>query len=404
MTVHFVACQSFAGGMDMGATKAGLRMVHKVENVGGFGIPNCDHNRHLLGYDWKWQAEAPAGWEVHDVELVLGNPPCSGFSVASNTEFRGADSPINHCMWDFADYVARVKPQIAAFESVMPAYSRPDGRKLMVDLRNYLEAISGLKYDLTHVKHDAAAVGGPCTRRRYFWVVHRIPFRVDVTPVTLQPTWADAIHDLVDMPGDDWGFQRYGATLASLWATHQVRGLFGTDGHWSPPLTDRRGSRLAILLEQEEWAPGENYEEILRRRTVRMGGHPGEPWTPDEIAQHERRGWTSGYFPTTRWKPDRPGYVIYGGAIGNVIHPWLPRRITHREVARAMGFPDTWKIAPLADDKGLKDYWGKGITVQCGQFLGKWIKLAIEGDVSELPEGTPVGDREWFYDVRPRRK
>ena len=69
-----------------------------------------------------------------------------------------------------------------------------------------------------------------------------------------------------------------------------------------------------------------------------------------------------------------------------------------------MGFPDTWRIEPLADDKGLKDYWGKGITVQCGEWLGRYLKLAVEGDVSDLPEGAEVGDREWFYDIKPRRK
>lgn len=405
MTVRFVACQTFAGGMDMGATKAGLKMVHKVENVGGFGIPNVDANRHLVGYDWRWQAEEPTGWDSVEAELVLGNPPCSGFSVASNTDFRGADSPINRCMWDFVDYVAKVRPQIAAFESVVPAFSRPDGRKLMRDLREYLEVITGEQWGLTHLKHDAVAVGGVCTRRRYFWVAHRIPFRVDCTPVSaeMSAVWEDAIFDLQTLRSDKWEWQPYGPEIPTLWATRRVRAFDGTDGMWSPPLTDRRGSRLAVLLEEEDWQPGENYETVLQRRTMRMGGHPGEPWQVDEIAQHERRGWTSGYFPTTRWRPDRPGYVIYGGAIGNVIHPWLPRRLTHREVARAMGFPDTWKIAPLADDKGLKDYWGKGITVQCGEWLGKYLKFAMEGDVSELPEGKSIGDREWLYEIKPRR-
>lgn len=405
MTVDFVACQTFAGGFDMGASKAGLRMVHKVENVGGFGIPNVDANRHLIGqgYPWEWQAVQPSEWEVLDVPLVLGNPPCSGFSVASNPEFRGADSPINHCMWDFADYVAKVRPQIAAFESVVPAFSRPDGRKLMQMLRSYVEGVTGEEWDLTHLKHDAHAVGGPCTRRRYFWVIHRVPFRVDPTPVTMTANWIDAIWDLQDMKSDCWEWQPYGDVPPTLWATVRCRGFGGTDGMWSPPLEDRRGSRLAVLLEQEEWPPGDTYEQVLQRRTERMGGDPGFPWQLQEIADHVRRGWTSGYFPTCRWRYDRPGHVIYGGAIGNVLHPWLPRRITHREVARAMGFPDTWRIEPLAGDKGLRDYWGKGITVQAGEWVGRHLKLAVEGDLSGLPAGQSVGDREWLYDVKSRR-
>lgn len=405
MSVRFAACQTFAGGFDMGATKAGLKMVHKVEAAGGFGIPNVDANRHLVGYDWEFQAEDPTRWEPVEAELVLGNPPCSGFSVASNTDFRGANSPINRCMWDFVDYVAKVRPQIAAFESVVPAFSREDGRKLMRDLREYLEVITGERWDLTHVKHDAAAVGGPCTRRRYFWVAHRVPFRIDHSPVHLQATWRDAIFDLTDMKSDTWSWQPYGVDYPpTLWATRQVRAFNGTDGMFAPPFDDKRGTRIKVLLEEENWGPGETYEVVLRRRVERMGGDPGFPWTPDEIHHHAVKQWQSGYFPIIRWDPDKPGHVIYGGAINNVIHPWLPRRLTHREVARAMGFPDTWRIEPLAADKGLKDYWGKGITVQCGEFLGRYLKLAVEGDVSDLPEGQQVGDREYLYEVKPKRR
>jgi site-specific DNA-cytosine methylase len=409
VTIKFISCQTFAGGFDMGATQAGMQMIHKVENVGGFGIPNVDAQRHLLGEQWRWQAEEPTGWEPMDAEIVIGNPPCSGFSVASNKDFRGADSPINRCMWDFVDYVAKVMPQVAAFESVVPAFSREDGRKLMRDLREYLEAITGIQWNLTHVKHDAAAVGGSCTRRRYFWVAHRVPFRVDHTPAPLT-TWHDAIQDLINLDATSWQWQPYDATRPpTAWAAEHVRtpqGMFdppgGTDGHWAPDFSDKRGTRIKVLLEEENWGPGETYEVVLKRRCERMGGHPGEPWTADEITHHrDKRQWQSGYFPIIRWKADKPGHVIYGGAINNVMHPYLPRRITHREVARAMGFPDNWRIAPLEHDKGLKDYWGKGVTVQCGEWIGRYLKLAVEGSVDDLPPGKAVGDREFLYEVKP---
>lgn len=75
--VDFTACQTFAGGADMGLTKAGLRMIHKVENVGGFGIPNVEAQRHLLGNNWASQAVEPQSWEVMPAHVVMGNPPCS---------------------------------------------------------------------------------------------------------------------------------------------------------------------------------------------------------------------------------------------------------------------------------------------------------------------------------------
>lgn len=77
MTYVFSSCQTFAGGFDMGMTQAGLKMVGKVENVGGFGVENLEANRHLLGDAWTAQVGPPEGWEVVPAHVVIGNPPCS---------------------------------------------------------------------------------------------------------------------------------------------------------------------------------------------------------------------------------------------------------------------------------------------------------------------------------------
>ena len=77
MSIDFIASQSFAGAFDLGATQSGLRLIHKVEQQGGFGLANVNANRHLVGYDWGSQACDPAEWEVMPAQVVLGNPPCS---------------------------------------------------------------------------------------------------------------------------------------------------------------------------------------------------------------------------------------------------------------------------------------------------------------------------------------
>lgn len=75
---RFVSCQTFAGGFDMGLVQAGLEMVHKVEQPGGFGMGNCLNNRHLLGDKWTSQVSDHTEWYApKEVVLVAGNPPCS---------------------------------------------------------------------------------------------------------------------------------------------------------------------------------------------------------------------------------------------------------------------------------------------------------------------------------------
>ena len=109
MTYTAIDCQCFAGGFTLGLVQAGFKLIGKREMKGGFGVANCEANRHLLGVDWDAEAVSPEAWSVPQggADLVAGNPPCSGFSVLSSKEFRGADSKINACMWAFAEYAAR---------------------------------------------------------------------------------------------------------------------------------------------------------------------------------------------------------------------------------------------------------------------------------------------------------
>lgn len=73
----------FAGGFTLGVVQAGFRLVGKRELPGGFGVANCEHNRHLLGDEWRTEVATWEEWTpVRDVPLLFGNPPCSGRSAS----------------------------------------------------------------------------------------------------------------------------------------------------------------------------------------------------------------------------------------------------------------------------------------------------------------------------------
>src|SRR5262245_50496742 len=200
--------------------QAGFELVGKREMKGGFGTPNCEGNRHLLGTGWQAEACAPEEWSVPSggADVVAGNPPCSGFSVMSARDFRGAESKINHCMWAFAEYAAKVKPVIAVFESVQLAAKEGEGRELMKLLRTRLEELTGESYHLYHVMHNAYSVGGAAQRRRYFWLASRVPFGIEEPSITRYPTLNEVIGDLIDQPLD-WAEQPYANTTPSWWAS-----------------------------------------------------------------------------------------------------------------------------------------------------------------------------------------
>ncbi len=382
----------FAGGFTLGMVQAGFTLVGKREMKGGFGVANCEANRHLLGDRWTAEACDPVNWTPVSADVVFGNPPCSGFSVMSAKHFRGADSPINHCMFAFVDYVARVKPQIAVFESVQGARTRPDGLDLMRRLRSRLEGSTGESWSLHHVRHNAYSVGGAAQRRRYFWLASRIPFGIELPRLRSLPSLNEVIGDLSNLH-NTWHAQPY-RHIASEWARSR-RAVSGVvDGHVyvDNPLT----RRIRDLMSGVEWKPGESISEVCRRYREKYGRLPKSfAATESKIVE---RDFQMGFTTPIRWTGENPARVVTGGSLYTGIHPFLNRTITHREAARVMGFPDDWNLFPLRHQPGLQLTHGKGITVDCGRWIGEWIMHALNGEPGSY-KGEPLGVDEWDIDV-----
>lgn len=387
MTIRAVDCQGFAGGFTLGVVQAGLTLAAKREMKGGFGVANCEAQRHLLGWDWQTETCDFTEWSVPPggAEFVFGNPPCSGFSGLSSKEFRGMNSPINHCMWAFVDYAAKVKPLIAVFESVRAAYTK--GHALMRDLRARLEARTGTTWTLHHVVHDAYALGGPAIRRRYFWVASRIPFGVEHPQLPLEPTLWNAIGDLESL-AITMKSQPY-ATEPIPWSS-RLRSASGyVDGH--AVLENPFAKRIADLAAMIGWRQGKSIGEEAKRCYETHGTLPLS-WQATQ-AHIVSRNFDFGFSGTARWPYDGPARVVTGAGPNIAVHPTQHRTLTHREVARIMGFPDDWLVEPIKGTPGLPATWGKGITVDAGRWIAYWVRASIEGAPGGLP-WTSVGNRE----------
>lgn len=311
----------------------------------------------------------------------------------SAKSFRGADSKIMHCTWAFAEYVARARPIVAVFESVQQAHNRPDGLQLMRDLRSLVEERTGLKYTLSHVLHNAYSVGGCSIRPRYFWVISRVPFGVEEPIMPDYPWLGDVLIDLADS-SLQWEPQRYQLPTTSPWVTPRISPTGTLDGHQivDSPLTQR----LRDLMYSIQWPQGEHVAQVAKRHYETHGALPIS-WRHLEeklVGQDFFMGFTT----PVRWKANQPARVITGGGPVMAIHPWLNRPMTHREIARIMGFPDNWLIEPLKNVPGLGMTWGKGITVDCGRWIGQWIQRALNGEPGSYA-GEPCGEREFRIDV-----
>lgn len=402
-----IDCQAFAGGFTLGVVQAGWTLVGKREAAGGFGMRQCEANRRLLGDQWEGQASDPADWEPVEAELFFTNPPCSGFSVLSNSKFRGIDSSINQCMWDAVTLAGKVKPETFILESVGVAFKQ--GLPLMRALRDQLEIDTGHRYYLTHVLQDNYSLGGCSKRRRYFMVCSRAPFGAQPPPLERVPSVGDAIGDLLDQPV---GWEPHPYASAPTWWSRQLRSPHGVvDGHEFP--RDTPAIRRLIDLCAAGWLEGEGEASVAQRYHKQFGELPlswqqhkrGDGLTKAEWAV--KNGFDFGMFQRNRWRWDDAARVVTGAGPTIALHPRRDRFFTHREIARIMGFPDDWVTYPLRDFRGLEAGWGKGVSVHAGRWIAHWARESMIGNpgaadqrpVSALLRDAADVDREAVIDV-----
>jgi site-specific DNA-cytosine methylase len=309
----------------------------------------------------------------------------TGFSVMTAKASRGVDAKINSCMHVTMVYAARVKPQVVIMESVRPAFTM--GRGLMQALRDELEDLSGARYDAYHVMQDALELGGAARRPRYFLVLSRVPFGVEY-PEVRTPNVMDVFGDLAGL-SPTWEAQPY--RRPATWWSEDARSKTGVvDGHIgiNSPYVQRC---LELLNANGGWPQSWAVGKVAKRYYEEHGELPPS-WKHLE-ATMVKKDFQLGFTTMVRWPEDRPARVVTGAALGCIMHPTENRTVTHREVARVMGFPDDWHMLPLRGTTGLAATHGKGITTQCGKWVGEWVQNSLDGEPG-TNTGVECGDRE----------
>jgi site-specific DNA-cytosine methylase len=390
--VRFVDCNGLAGGASIGIIQAGGELVHRCGTL-KLGHENMRANRPLTGWDWEdeFSDDPTDWWAPQDVDLVIGTPPCSGYSTLTRADKRGQDADVNKHMNKLVQYAGRVAPPIVAFESVQQAFTT--GRAHMQLLRDKLEADTGYRYDLIHVKHNNAVLGGAAQRKRYWWVASRIPFGMD-PPIPLRvPTLTESIGDLRGLQST-WEKQPY-VYPETWWSSRRRSNDGAVDGHSIRRLTHEKRVRALVDALDGEWPQGWREEDACRAVYKRYGRLP-DAWKTQQD-RLVRRGFDMGFNQMGRWYADLPARVLTGGALDQAMHPTELRMFTLREAMRIQGWPDTWRLWPIRDVATHPLFAGKGVPVDASRWLGVWVKEALEGRPGSM-RGLPVGDREFLLD------
>lgn len=174
--VEYIDLFSGAGGFSCGFEKAGYRAVAGVDN-----------NRDVLTTFERNHSNAKAihhdiSGEVldFDVDLIIGSPPCQGFSVARGGD-RKLEDERNNLVFHFARWVTELQPKVFVMENVAGISSISD---------DFIDVLESEFYESGYEVHsrvlNSAKFGVPQKRKRYFLI--GIRDGVDDNPTLPAPT------------------------------------------------------------------------------------------------------------------------------------------------------------------------------------------------------------------------
>jgi DNA (cytosine-5)-methyltransferase 1 len=172
----FASLYSGCGGLDLGFARAGMRPAW-ANDIDAHAVETYSKISKVTDPQWKDAAQLFEGHSsvVGDVraaarelrpgmaDVVIGGPPCQGFSVAGRMD---PDDPRSRHVFNFLEVVARMRPRAFVMENVA-ALAR---NRRWADVISTLAAVAGRDYDVRLLVLNASHWGVPQARERMFLV------------------------------------------------------------------------------------------------------------------------------------------------------------------------------------------------------------------------------------------
>lgn len=258
--------------------------------------------------------------EYSDVDVIVGGPPCQGFSSANRWQ-KEMEDPRNKLFYEYIRFVQQIHPKIIMIENVRGLLTRDNGYAI-----NRIQEILGAEeYNISYQVLDASDYGVPQNRKRAVIVGVRKDFK-DVTFdfKSLEKHPKTTVEDAI---GELYSFEKSeaGEKMISTPADTPLRKYLRSDDN--------------TVLDQDIVYPADKVQK--RISFVPQGGNwkdvPPELWPNNRQNRH-----SSAY---KRLDPKTQSCTIdTGNAHSNYFHPLYNRIPTIRESARLQSFPDNFEF------------------------------------------------------------
>lgn len=308
-----------AGGLSLGFKMAGFNIV------GGVDFDEDAINTHKLNFNdgcdihgdiTKITNEQIIEMYSESVDVIIGGPPCQGFSVANKWQTDEEKIEKNRLFFEYMRFIQVLKPKVFVIENVRQILTKDNGYA-----KETIEQI-GEEYGYKVVSKvlNSSKYGVPQKRMRAFFVGVRNDLKVEfnfekIIEEKKIVTVKEAISDLYYIEGND--------------------DIFHNSNELSMFQKEMRDDSNGVIHNHDVKYPNEKVQE--RMSYVPQGGN----WknVPEHLWETQRNNRHSSAY--RRLDENNVSITIDTGHM-NYFHPLYNRVPTVRESARLQSFPDSF--------------------------------------------------------------
>jgi len=332
-----------AGGFSLGFELAGCKVVGGIE-IDSWASETFAHN-HKDALVIKRDIQLIGDDEFRDLfadrrpDILLGGPPCQGFSVCRKNSGDPTD-PKNSLFVEFLRVARVLQPDYVIMENV-PNIEKARTQRGESVIGIVERELKELGYRVNHAILEATDFGIPQIRKRLFVVasIHELesPFPTathcirggvdDLFGRSLErcPTLWEAISDLPALEaGEGSDVQDYTQAPENNYQRGLRKGSKQLWNHTAMRHSQRMVERFSAM------ACGQSVSDVAKHLHPLKRNGNGE--ISEKIYDQNNR----------RMHPDRPCHTIPASFYANFVHPHQHRNFTPREGARLQSFPDSF--------------------------------------------------------------
>lgn len=358
-----------AGGFSLGFQMAGFHVIGGIEKDAWAAetfLANHQNSSVLVGDIEKFSDEhLISAFGEHPPTIIVGGPPCQGFSVCIQKTAGDPSDPRNSLFQEFIRLGRLFSPELMVMENVPNLITaKTQDRRLVIDI--IVKELEGLGYTVAYDILQAVDYGVPQIRKRLFVVASKTPLvrpfpahthavqneQADFFNADLKstPTLWDAISDLPTLrAGQGEERTEYAIPAQNEYQLELRRGSDAIYNHVAMRHSKRMVERFAAMK------CGESVNDV-----------------PEDLKPFGRNsnGVVSGRAydqNNRRMHPDRQCHTVPASFYANFVHPHANRNFTAREGARIQSFPD-WYIF-----KGKPTVVSHKLLEREGRFAEKYL-------------------------------